>query len=321
MSESMLLQQYRSLYRIRRVEEVIAAHYREQQMRCPVHLSIGQEAVAVGVCTQLHREDALFSGHRAHAHYLAKGGDLQALFAELYGKATGCCSGRGGSMHLIDLAVGFWGATPIVAGTVPLAVGVALAWQLQGRSGVSAVFIGDGAMEEGVVHESLNYAAQQQLAVLFICENNGYAVYTRLAGRQPPRQIHALAAAHGLTVAVADGNDVELVSQHSAAAVAAMRQGGGPQFLELTTHRWLEHCGPDDDDHLGYRQPGELAAWRERCPLALAAERLQVRDAVSEATLVQLRQQVEDEIAAALEAAQNAPEPDGCERLEHLYGE
>ena len=166
---------YRAMLRIRRVEEAIAERYAAQEMRCPVHLSIGQEAVAAGVCAALMQQDGVFSNHRAHAHYLAKGGDLTAMLAEIYGKAEGCCKGIGGSMHMIDLSAGFMGAVPIVGATVPLAVGAAWAARLRGEDRVIAVFFGDGTFEEGAVYESINFAVLHSLPVLFVCENNLYA--------------------------------------------------------------------------------------------------------------------------------------------------
>ena len=193
------LELLRSMTRIRMVEEEIAKRYPEQQMRCPVHLSIGQEAAAVGVCAALQPTDWAFSGHRNHAHYLAKGGNLKAMLAEIYGKATGCCGGKGGSMHLTDQASGFIGATPIVGSTVPIAVGAALTAQREGKGRVVVVFLGDGAMEAGVVHESLNFAALKKLPILFACENNLYSVYSPLDVRQPnQRTISDLAAGHGV---------------------------------------------------------------------------------------------------------------------------
>ena len=181
------------MLRIRRVEEAIADRYVEQEMRCPTHLCIGQEAIAVGVCDVLERKDKVFSNHRAHGHYLAKGGDLSAMIAELYGRVTGCCGGRGGSMHLIDLDAGVMGTTPIVGGTIPVATGSAWASALQKRGEVTVVFFGEGCFEEGVMHESLNFAALHKLPIVFICENNEFSVYTPLSLRQPQRQQHQIA--------------------------------------------------------------------------------------------------------------------------------
>lgn len=255
------------MLRIRRVEEAIADRYAEQEMRCPTHLCIGQEAIAVGVCDVLERKDKVFSNHRAHGHYLAKGGDLNAMVAELYGRVTGCCGGRGGSMHLIDLDAGFMGATPIVGGTIPVAVGAAWASKLQERDEVTVVFFGDGCFEEGVMHESLNFAALHKLPVVFICENNNFSVYTPLKLRQPQRPIHTLAAAHGVFALDGDGNDVDVVRALAKQAVEAARAGLGPYFLELRTFRWREHCGPNFDHELNYRSPDEIKTGLADCPI------------------------------------------------------
>lgn len=252
---------------IRLIEEELAKRYSEQEMRCPMHLCIGQEAIAVGVCESLTNDDKMFSNHRAHGHYLAKGGDPNKLVAEIYGKETGCCGGRGGSMHLIDLSVGFMGATPIVGGTVPLAVGAAWASKLKNKNEVSVIFLGDGCFEEGVVHESLNFAALHKLPVIFICENNDFSVYTPKHLRQANRPIYKIAEAHGLNSKSIDGNDIEQVINISNEMINFARSGHGPQFLECETYRWREHCGPDFDDHLGYRSAESVELGKNGCPI------------------------------------------------------
>jgi pyruvate dehydrogenase E1 component alpha subunit len=275
MTPTQLEQAYVAMLRIRRVEERIADHYAQQQMRCPVHLCIGQEATAVGTCAALGSEDLVLSGHRSHGHYLARGGDLPALWAELHGKSNGCCRGRGGSMHLVDLQAGFLASTPIVAGSIPVAVGAAWGTRLQDKPGISVAFFGEGATEEGVFFESLNFAALHHLPVLFVCENNLYSVYTPLEARQPAqRDLCAIVAAHGIDAVRGDGNDVEMVHELSTRAVQRIRQGAGPCFVELSTYRWREHCGPNFDNDLGYRDPGEAAQWSEQCPLRRAQRRL-----------------------------------------------
>jgi len=297
------------MLRVRRVEEAIADRYADQEMRCPTHLCIGQEAIAVGVCDVLDRADKVFSNHRAHGHYIAKGGDLNAMIAELYGRTTGCCGGRGGSMHLIDLDAGFVGATPIVGGTVPIAVGSAWVSALQRRSEVTVVFFGDGCFEEGVIHESLNFAALHQLPIVFVCENNNFSVYTPLSLRQPPRPIHAIAAAHGVNALAADGNDVESVRDVAENAVSAARVGKGPQFLELSTFRWREHCGPNFDNELNYRPAADIEAGLADCPI----ERFKVEltkqgvDAVS--LLAKLESQLRQEIDAAFAFSDQSANP------------
>lgn len=259
---------YYEMLRIRRIEEAIALRYPSQEMRCPVHLSIGQEAVAVGVCQNLAKSDYVISGHRAHAHYLAKGGSLPRMIAEIYGKKTGCCSGRGGSMHLTDLECGFVASTPIVASSIPIGVGLAFAALMKKEDRITTIFFGEGATEEGVWAESLNFAALKKLPVLFVCENNFYSVYSPLSVRQPPaRDRVAIAQAHGLYIDSGDGNLVEEVFAKTEAAIKHIRSGQGPAFLEFTTYRFREHCGPYFDNHIGYRTEEEAAYWEARCPL------------------------------------------------------
>ncbi len=316
---SAVARRYHSLLRIRRVEEALAKRYAEQEMRCPMHLCIGQEAIAVGVCEVLRKSDPVFSGHRAHGHYLAKGGDLNAMLAELYGRVTGCCGGRGGSMHLIDLNAGFLGSTPIVGGTLPLAVGSAWAASLQRTGQVTTVFFGDGCFEEGVMHEALNFAALHRLPVVFVCENNGFSVYTKLNHRQPHRPIYALAAAHGVTAFHGDGNDVEAVLGIATKAVAAARAGQGPQFLELETYRWREHCGPNFDHELGYRTSIEIEHGMKQCPLAAYTTKLRQRDMGFARQAVQFEQEIASEVAAAFDFALAGSKPTAADAGDKLY--
>ena len=310
---------YYSMLRIRRVEEALADRYAEQEMRCPMHLCIGQEAIAVGVCAALSGDDVMFSNHRAHGHYLAKGGNLNAMVAELYGRSTGCCGGRGGSMHLIDLEVGFMGATPIVGGTVPLAVGSAWAASLKDEKRVSVVFFGDGCFEEGVVHESLNFAALHKLPIIFVCENNGFSVYTRLAERQPDRPIYRLAEAYGIDAYTGDGNDVEEVLSIARTAVDSARQGKGPQFIELKAYRWREHCGPDFDDGLNYRSPQEIEDGLRNCPIARFAERLKGSNTMSLSDFEHSEAEIREEIAGAFKFALSSAKPSIKEAGERIY--
>lgn len=310
---------FRAMLRIRRIEEALADRYAEQEMRCPMHLCIGQEAIAVGVCAALASDDLVFGNHRAHGHYLAKGGSLNAMVAELYGKSTGCCGGRGGSMHLIDLDAGFMGATPIVGGTVPLAVGSAWAATLEGKSRVSAVFFGDGCFEEGVIHESMNFAVLHQLPVIFVCENNGFSVYTHLAERQPARPIYRVAQAHGLSSYAGDGNDVEAVLALATTAVDSARRGRGPQFLELRTYRWREHCGPNFDDDLNYRSKAEVEEGRRGCPVARYSSRLAQSNPGHDGVCKRLEKEIGEEIAAAFKFALSSPKPSIKDANSRLY--
>lgn len=304
------IQLLKDLIRIRMVEESIATHYGEQEMRCPVHLSIGQEAVAVGVCAALEKEDYLMSTHRAHAHYLAKGGDLKAMLSEVYGKANGCSSGMGGSMHLVDLNVNMLGSTPIVGGSIPVAVGAAFGSWLEGKSGVTVVFFGEGATEEGVFCESLNFASLKNLPIIFVCENNLYSVYSPLNVRQPEgRDRVALAKAHGMLADRADGNDVETVYALTQKAVDHARTGKGPVFLEFSTYRWREHCGHNYDNHIGYRTEEEFQEWRKQCPVETYQDRLLSESLIQKTDIERIIDAARKEIEEAFFHAKSSPFP------------
>lgn len=303
LQQTLSLDLYRDMLRIRLIEEAIAHRYPEQKMRCPVHLSIGQEGVAVGVCKAALTSDYLISNHRAHAHYLAKGGDLKAMIAEIYGKKTGCCLGRGGSMHLVDRSVGMYGSTPIVGGSIPVGVGLAFATQLKKESPITLIFFGEGSTEEGVFAESLNFAALKKLPVLFICENNFYSVYSPLHVRQPPERDRAgIARAHGLFTKTGYGNDVEEVYDLAREAITSIRSGQGPAFLEFTTYRHREHCGPNFDNHIGYRTEEEFLFWEKQCPLKFQAKRIQT-------DLESLQSPILAEIEEAFAYAEKSPFP------------
>jgi TPP-dependent pyruvate/acetoin dehydrogenase alpha subunit len=309
-----------SMVRIRKVEEAIAAHYPEQKMRCPVHLSIGQEAASAGVCAALRPDDLAMSGHRSHAHYLGKGGNLNAMIAEIYGKETGCCHGRGGSMHLVDLAAGFVGAVPIVGSTIPIATGLAFADRQLKRDRVTVAFLGEAATEEGVFHESVNFASLHKLPIVFVCENNLYSVYSPMSVRQPAhREVWQLAAGHGVTAHQGDGNDPLAVYELARAAVAQARAGQGPVFLELKTYRWREHCGAGFDNHIGYRTEAEYQSWRERDPIATFERRLQAAGTFDASRFAQFNARVDAEIAQAFAAADCAPFPSAATLMNHVY--
>lgn len=314
-----LLSMHRDMLRIRMVEEGIAQRYAEQEMRCPVHLSIGQEASAVGVCHALQHTDRVFSTHRCHAHYLAMDGDLNAMLAEIYGKAAGCIGGRGGSMHLSDPAKGLIASVPIVASSIPLAVGTALSDQIDGNKNVSVTFFGDASVEEGIFHESANFASLRKLPVLFVCENNLYSVYTPLKDRQPPRPLTELARAHGMNVIHADGNDVGAVFKATQESVARARRGEGPTFLLLDTYRWREHCGPGFDNHIGYRTEVEYEAWRARCPIEASRANLQGQQLLSPADEEAIVAVFKREIDVAFEFAKAALLPEPSWAAAHVY--
>jgi TPP-dependent pyruvate/acetoin dehydrogenase alpha subunit len=315
------LSDFASMLRIRLVEEAIAERYGEQEMRCPVHLSVGQEASAVGICAPLTDEDRMFSTHRCHAHYLAKGGGLKAMLAEIYGKAEGCIGGRGGSMHLAAPEVGLMSSVPIVASAIPLAAGAALSDKLDGNARVTVSFIGDACLEEGVFHETANFARLHDLPIIFACENNLYSVYTRLDARQPNRPLTALPEAHGIPSEHVDGNDVALVRAAAARAVERARGGGGPSFLLLDTYRWREHCGPNYDNHIGYRTEAEFESWRALDPIERTRAALRDAGLARDDWFAGLTADLEREIDDAFAYAKAAPLPDPASASISVYAE
>lgn len=306
---------YWDMYRIRKIEEEIAKRYPEQQMRCPVHLSIGQEAAAVGIASVLTPDDKMVSTHRGHAHYLAKGGSIRGLLCELYGKADGCSRGQGGSMHLVDRAVGFAGSTSIVGGTVPVGVGMAFAKKQKKQSGIVVVCIGDAAVEEGVFHEAANFASLHDLPVWFVCENNLYSCYTHIRERQPThkRGFKEVAAGHGLEFWSLSGTDVWLLNE-----MLTQQRPKAPCFIQLDNYRYVEHCGPNNDDHLGYRSAGEIEFWKTQDPLRLCEERLHRRGEWSEEFIESLSL-IHEEIRVEFEYATKAPFPEQSELGKYLY--
>jgi TPP-dependent pyruvate/acetoin dehydrogenase alpha subunit len=306
---------YRSLYRIRRVEEEIARVYPTDRIKSPVHLSIGQEAVSVGVCTALLPRDVVYGTYRGHALYLARGGDLKEMVAELYGKATGCTRGKGGSMHLIAPGQGVMGTSAVVGTTIANAVGHAYVFRYRRADAIVASFFGDGATEEGVCAESLNFAVLKCLPILFICENNGYAIHTHQRCRQGHAAIWKRAQAQGLPAEQLDSRDLFGLVERVKDIVLHVRSGKGPWFLEVLTYRWKEHVGPGEDYHLGYRTRDEAQPWIDADPLRHLAE---VLDPTVRA---ELEGEVEDEIAAAFAFAEASPFPEPEELMSHVYKE
>lgn len=314
-----ILDMFADMLLIRKVEEQIAAEYSKEEMRCPVHLSIGQEAVAVGVSSCLYRNDHVVSAHRSHAHYLAKGGSLNKMICELFGKVDGCARGKGGSMHLIDLNVNVTAAVPIVGSSISIGTGIGFGLKQRSEKSKVAVYFGDGATEEGVFMESIDFAVLMKLPVLFICENNFYSVYTPLKLRQAKaRNIQKICEGHGIKSFFGNGNDVEEVYRLSRNAIDYMENECKPALLEFNTYRWLEHCGPNWDDHLGYREEGELEEWIKNCPIKKIKNKL-TRDGVKETTLDKIECSVSNKVDEAFSFARRSNFPDINELYEHIY--
>lgn len=309
------------MLRIRMIEEAIADNYSKQKMRTPVHLSIGQEAAAVASGFVLRKKDYAVSGHRAHAHYLAKGGDLDTMISEIHGKVTGCCRGRGGSMHLIDQSVGFMGSTAIVGNTIPIGVGLGLSLQLGKKNNISCIYLGDGAIEEGVFYESLNFAVLKKLPVLFICENNLYSVYSPLHKRQPMnRKIYQMVSAIGAkTDYVEEGYDILKCVNTLQTMSDYVRAGNGVGFVEIDTYRYREHCGPNYDNDIGYRDAVEYESWLAKDSINAFCETLKQDNILNQVQFEEMKSTIRQEIIVAFEFAEQSAFPDKIEAISGEY--
>jgi acetoin:2,6-dichlorophenolindophenol oxidoreductase subunit alpha len=312
---------YGTMLLIRRFEEKIIEVYPEQDMKSPVHLCIGEEAIAAGVCANLHREDYAFSTHRSHGHCLAKGAEPKRLYAEFYGRVTGCCRGKGGSMHPAFPEIGILGTSAIVGGGIPLAVGTALASKLRNDGRVSVTFFGDGAVDEGAFHESMNFASLKKLPVIFVCENNFYAVNSPLSARQPHLDIHKRAESYGMPGAEVAGDDVLSIYREAKKAVQLAREGGGPTLIECKTYRWRGHVGPECDYQKGCRPKDELENWMAKCPVGDLKNMLIEKGFVSEDWCRSLLRDTDALLDKALEFGKGSPFPKRSEVLEHVYWE
>ena len=293
LTEAQEVQLFEKMVLIREVELEISRRYPEGKMRCPTHLSVGQESTPAILHLFLKDSDYAVSTHRSHAHYIAKGGDLFAMLAEIYGLDEGCSKGRGGSMHLVDKEVGFMGSSAIVGNSVPVGTGLGLAQKLDSKDGISVVYIGDAAVEEGVFFESANFAAARRIPVLFVCENNGFSVYSGIQGRQPEnRTIKSLAEGLGLQAAEASFTDIDSSVSVIAAAVEHCRTTREPFFLEIESERYLEHCGPNNDDHLGYRDLNQLEKIKLRDPIDQLSEKLKAKNVDMSSIFLQVKNYV-----------------------------
>lgn len=315
-----LQRMYASMHRTRIFEEVLSDYVTSGEIKTPCHLYIGQEAVATGVCEALLPTDTIWGCHRSHGHYLSKGGDLDAIMAEVFGKATGCSKGRGGSMHVYDERVGILGTVPLVAATIPIAVGAALAYRMRKETTVAVPFFGDGATEEGHFHESMNMAAVYKLPVVFVCENNLYASHMYITERRAKDNIAESGPAHGMPSVVVDGNDVEAMYRASVEAVARARRGEGPTLIEARTFRWRGHVGPRWDMDVGVMRNEMLKDWLPRDPIARTGRRLEEAGVPLE-RLKEIEARVRAEVAVALERAKAAPWPDPSTLADHVFVE
>ena len=314
----------KSLILIRKTEQQLAVCRRDLFIGGPVHLGAGQEAVAVGVSYSLRKTDRVFGAHRSHSHLLALNPDFYRLFAETLGKDTGFSRGMGGSMHLWDQPNGFYGSVPIVAGTVSLAVGAGLAAKLQRKEGsdtdIGVAYLGDGAIEEGVVHESLNLASIQDIPVLFVVENNLFASHMHVSQRQPSNIMARFAYANNMESEVVDGNDVVSVAKTAKRLIDNARAGKGPGFLEAVTYRWYGHVDWRDDIDVGIeRSVEDINNWKARDPVARLSQAMQLAGVWSEKDELKLNANLDNEIENAWNKAMDDPYPHGDSTLDYVY--
>jgi TPP-dependent pyruvate/acetoin dehydrogenase alpha subunit len=312
---------YVKMLTIRRFEERIGELVEQGEIGCPTHLYIGQEAVAVGVCANLTNDDWIFSNHRNHGHFIAKGGNLKSLTAECYCKATGSSKGRGGSMHPAEPDIGIPGIPAILSGSLPLAVGAALAFLMQGKGNVSVVFFGDGAVNEGAFHESLNFASLKKLPVIFICENNLLATHMPINACLADTDIFRKAEAYAIPGKRIDGNNVIEVYQEAQKAIETARNGGGPTLLECMTYRWRGHVGPNADVDKGIRTQEELDAWIAKCPIKYLEGIMLDNGSLTDSERGEIEETISEEIRAAVTFARESPYPDAKEFMDNVFKE
>jgi pyruvate dehydrogenase E1 component alpha subunit len=320
-SREMLLEMYRKMQRIRQFEMKLKDLTIRSEIPGFIHLSIGEEATAVGICAALRPTDRITSTHRGHGHLIAKGGELKRMLAEIYGKATGYCKGKGGSMHIVDYSLGILGANGIVGGGIPIATGSALAARVMNRDDVTACFFGDGAANEGTFHESLNLAGVLKLPVIYVCENNGYQVFTSMQSVTAGGSIAARAQAYGIPGFVVDGNDVLEVFRHAAEAVARARNKEGPTLLECRTYRWEGHVvGENAFGGRPYRSEEEVNSWKARCPILQFEKRMLESGRITREELDRLVAETQTELEQAIEFARTSPLPNPDEAAADVYG-
>jgi len=307
------------MLKIRRFEEKVAEGVREKKVICPAHLYTGQEAVATGVCANLRKDEYIFGTHRGHGIYIARGGNLKTLMSEIFGRRTGCSKGKGGSMHIVAPEVGILGTSSIVGGTIPLAVGSALASIMQGNNRIAVAFFGDGATDEGVFHECLNFASIKKLPVIFVCENNRYSSHLHISFRQPQKNIVRFAKVHNMVGIQVDGNNVLDVYKAARKAVEDARHRSIPTLLECMVNRWRGHVGPNWDYHVGLRSKEQVDKWKENCPIKTFGKFLLKQKILSHSKMKEISDHVDEEIEAAVRYAEDSPYPELGEVTEDGY--
>ncbi len=318
-SQKIITQIYYQILRIRKIESKISEEYDEWKMRCPVHLSIGQESIAAPLSVLFkNKKYEVLSSHRAHAHYLGKGGNLYKLISEIMGKSSGCSGGKGGSMHLSDKDVGFLLSTAIVANSIPVAAGVALSKKIKKEEGLAIAFFGDGAIEEGVFYETINFSIIKNLPIIFICENNKYSVYSNLGVRQPKnRKIHKMVEKIGIKSLFSNGLDAIEIYKKYLFAKNYVEKKNKPIFLEINTYRYLEHCGPFNDDNLKYRTKKEISFWKKNDPLIILEKKY--NNILTKKKISYFKKIISDEINLSFNRAKRSKFPKSSTQEKEIY--
>jgi len=308
------------MIRMREVELRISSEYSKEEMRCPIHLSVGQEAIPVAISNNLKKQDKVLSAHRSHFHYLAKGGSLKMMISELYGKDTGCARGLGGSMHLIDIDANVVAAVPIVGSTLPIGAGVAWSQKLKKNKNITVIYFGDGATEEGVFQESLDFASLFNLRILFVCENNFFSVYSNIKKRQHAnRSITNIANSHGVKSSKINGNNCESIFNKSKQIINQMRSDSKPFLIQLDTYRHLEHCGPNFDDNLDYRDTKEVTSWLKKDPISSMMNKMKKENLITNKDVTIFKKRINKELDNAFDFAKKSKFPSKNLLTKYVY--
>jgi pyruvate dehydrogenase E1 component alpha subunit len=317
-----IIKLFRTMVRIRLAEEALVKPILSGDIRCPVHLYSGEEAIATGICANLEKTDYIFGNHRSHGHYLAKGGDMKMMIAEIFAKESGCSRGRGGSMHLIDPENGVLGIVPIVAGTISLALGASLASKIRKDNRVTVTFFGDGATGEGVLYEALNFASLKKLPIIFVCENNLYSTHLPIREIRVNENIFESASSFKISTLRIDGNNVLEVYEASKQAIEQCRRGEGPVFIEFLTYRLRGHVGPDDNiqgTHTDIRPKDELNSWLKRDPINKLKEYMELNNICTEKEISEIINEISIEINEAVQFATDSEFPKPSDLLKYVY--
>ena len=319
LKKDILLKMLFKMILIRKAEEKISENVENGTIKCPCHLAIGQEAIAVAAALSMIKDDKAFGAHRSHAHFLALNDDTFSLFAEVLGRVDGCSQGMGGSMHIIDIENGFYGSVPLVGATIPIATGSALAAKMSNKGNIAISFFGDGACEEGVLHESLNFASIMSLPIIFICENNLFSSHLRIDQRQPSLNPSRFAKSHGIDSIILDGNNISELYKQMISSFKSIRKNSKPIFIEAMTYRWKGHVGHREDEDVGVKRSQDLKKWRDRDPIKLLKNEMKLKNIISDQEYDKIENEIDKKIDNDWTKALKSPYPNTDNLLNFVY--